>query len=258
MGLPTARESDVIAELRGRALVDLVRPCLPVDIEVDRPANAWPLVGPGLIARQAGTLEAILTLIPLDREADATVLVRSLYEHAVTFAWLAADPGEERLSRWVRSDRRQRLEIDDDSRQVGAPLLVPEAREQYEQTVESLPSDMPNRRQRAEVADAHWGETISGLETGTPMSFRGLYATAYRHHSSIAHPSDLGLNRVAVDLEDGRTRVQLEKRDPEARGPFGLATVIFGLALLVAAESLGWPTRASIEAVFDRYQERQQ
>src|SRR5512132_4502770 len=65
-----------------------------------RPVDAWPLVGPALIARATGSLEAILALVPLRREADADTLLRSLYRHVTTFAWLAGEPGEERMRRW--------------------------------------------------------------------------------------------------------------------------------------------------------------
>jgi hypothetical protein len=33
-----------------------------------------------------------------------------------------------------------------------------------------------------------------------------------------------------------------------------MATVVYGIALLVAAESLGWPDFDEIEAIFARYQ----
>jgi hypothetical protein len=37
-------------------------------------------------------MEAILHLAELRREADLAVLVRSLYDHTVTLAWLARRP----------------------------------------------------------------------------------------------------------------------------------------------------------------------
>ena len=64
---------------------------------------------------------------------------------------------------------------------------------------------------------------VTGLrDSTTPTSFRGLYAAAYRRFSAIAHPTNLGLNPVTVDLDGPHKRVQLEERPPDMRGPFGL------------------------------------
>jgi hypothetical protein len=83
---------------------------------------------------------------------------------------------------------------------------------------------------RAEAADAHWVSRVTGLrDSTTPTSFRGLYAAAYRRFSAIAHPTNLGLNPVTVDLDGSHKRVQPEERPPDMRGPFGLATIAFAL-----------------------------
>jgi hypothetical protein len=85
----------------------------------------------------------------------------------------------------------------------------------------------------------------------TAKSFRGFYALAYRHESTITHATMLGLNLVTEDLPEGGRRVQLEKRDPDSHGPFGRATLMFGFSLLIAAEALpGWPSQAEVNAVF--------
>jgi thioredoxin reductase len=78
-------------------LTALVRPYLPVDVLVHGPAGAWPLVGPALIARATGSLEAILALVPLRREADADTLLRSLYEHVTTLLEAVTLANGERL-----------------------------------------------------------------------------------------------------------------------------------------------------------------
>jgi hypothetical protein len=121
-------EHDRDAVARGRALTALVRPYLPVDGLVHGPADAWPLVGPALIARATGRLEAILALVPLGREGDADTLLRSLYERVTTFAWLAGEPGEERMRRWLKSDCEARLRADEDCRKVGVKILDDDGR----------------------------------------------------------------------------------------------------------------------------------
>jgi Family of unknown function (DUF5677) len=243
-------EHDRDAVARGRALTALVRPYLPVDVLVHGPADAWPLVGPALIARATGSLEAILALVPLKREADAGTLLRSLYEHVTTFAWLAAEPGAERMRRWLKSDCEERLRMDDDCRKVGVKILDDDIREGFEETVAALPKGMPVLLDRAEAADGHWVSRVAGLrDSTTPTSFRGLYAAAYRRFSAIAHPTNFGLNPVTVDLGGPHKRVQLEERPTDLRGPFGLATVVYALGLYVAAETIAWPTRFEIDRV---------
>lgn len=236
------------AEAEARAPIDLVRARLPLDVTVHGPPDAWPLVGPALISRATGTLEAIFALHPLDREADANTLLRSLYEHVTTFAWLAADPGEERMRRWLKSDCRARLRMDDDCKKVGVPILDPDKRNEFETTVAALPNEMPDLLARAEAADNYWTGKITGLlGADTAMSFRGLYAFAYRRYSAIAHPSNLGLNPVTASLDGGRTRVEIETRRPDMRGPFGLARAIYALGLYIAAVTLAWPTKGDID-----------
>ncbi|MDP9144927.1 MAG: DUF5677 domain-containing protein [Actinomycetota bacterium] len=94
------------------------------------------MVGPALIARQVGSLEAIFALRSLNREADAASLTRSLYEHAATFAWFAIDPNPERHQRFIKSDLQRRLEIDDDCRKL---------------TLNGEPIEMMTKAQRADV-----------------------------------------------------------------------------------------------------------
>ena len=59
-----------------------------------------------------------MALRPLDREVDALILLRALFDHAVTFAWLAGDPGKNRHQRFLKSDLCDRLRIDDDCRTI--------------------------------------------------------------------------------------------------------------------------------------------
>lgn len=71
----------------------------------------------------------------------------------------------------------------------------------------------------------------------------------FRYYSSLAHPSEMGLHRVTDDLPDGRSQVGLERESEEMR-PYAMATVVFGLALMVASEALGWPTTDEVDTVF--------
>src|ERR687898_166533 len=102
--------------------------------------------------------------------------------------------------------------------------------EEHDRDAVAPPEGMPATLDRAAAADAPWVSRVTGLrDSTTPTSFRGLYAAAYRRFSAIAHPTNLGLNPVTVDLDGSHKRVQPEERPPDMRGPFGLATIAFAL-----------------------------
>jgi hypothetical protein len=245
------REAQRLAQ--ARALVDLVRPNLPLTVRVSGPHDAWPLVGPAFVARIVGSAEALWHLHSLERQADAMVVLRTLFEHTVTFAWLAADPSEEQLKRFLKSDSVARLKADDDAIAVGQPLLSDEKRAEFEKQRDTLPKEMPDLAQRSVAADDYWSGKLPGLEhSDEPVSFRGLYALAYRHHSAVAHPSLMGLNRVSTDDPDGSVTIHLEQLDPSDHGPFGMGTVLLVLALMISARTLEWPTDAEIISAMDR------
>lgn len=246
------RDRDQRIERRGRELVELVSRRLPQEIEVTGDADAWPAVSLSLLSRMAGTVEAILDLEPRGREADAATLARSLYEHAVHFAWLAAEPTASRLQEWGRYDIEQRLKADTDMRRYGQPLFTDETRAELEARFTRLVGKNLILEQLANAADRFWTPRIPGLVARSTFSFAGLYASLYRFYSATAHPTMLGLNRVTDDINLTRKRIRLE-REYQGAGPYGMATVVFGLALQVAARTLGWPSPQEIEAVFERY-----
>ena len=244
-------ERDELAEARGRKLIALVDEHLPLEVGPLALADLWQLVGPALIVRQADSLEALLDLRGRS-EADAFVVLRSLYDHAVSFAWLAAAPGEERLGRFVRSDALSRLAMDDDAREVEVEVLESAARARFEAQAAELPRSMPTLLQRAEGADAHWAGRVPSLEdSSTTRSYRGLYAVAYRRQSAIAHASLMGLNSVVIDLPEGRRRVRRGGRDPEMQGPFGLGVILLAFTLFISAQTLGCPDAGAVAAAFE-------
>jgi hypothetical protein len=57
---------------------------------------------------------------------------------------------------------------------------------------------------------------------------------------------------VVQDVTTTRKLVKLEDSF-EGTGPYGMATTIYALGLLVAEHSLGWPTNAEVNAIFARY-----
>jgi Family of unknown function (DUF5677) len=145
----------------------------------------WPLAGWAMLSRACGTLDSVMALIGERRATDAGVLVRSLFEQAVTFAWIAIDPTEHALA-WVRWDRAERKKAHNDLLQHGGPaLLEPKTLQDFEAVIASGPV-MPNLAQRAEAADTHWAAQIAAVRNPS-TSFRGMYAVIYRTDSQATH-----------------------------------------------------------------------
>jgi hypothetical protein len=245
-------ERDELIQQRGRALVELVAKQLPREVEIS-PEDFWASVSLGLLSRMAGTLSSIIGLQPGGRRADAAILGRSLYEHAVHFAWLAADAGTARLQEWRKYDLQQRLKADSEMMRFAAGFYTSEQRAYVESQVASLSGRDLHLAQLAIAADECWIARTPGLVAGTTKSFAGLYASLYRHASGTAHPTALGLDRVTDDLSATRRRIRLETAEPGGPDPYGMATIVFGVVLQVSSQALGWPSEAEIEEIFERY-----
>lgn len=201
------------------------------------------MLGTALLARMSGTMKSIMDQAPSGRSSDTKTLLRSLYEHVVHFAWLAADPSAERVEEWRKGDLVARLKADKDNRDHGVPLLRVEERERMQREVGELRGDPLKLIDLAVAANKAWAGKFPGLESdNSPYSFSGAYATLYRYTSSTSHPSWLGTYPVVTDLSDTRRRVHLEEDgEPGSLDPVGLATSLLGFALFIAGDALGWP-----------------
>jgi hypothetical protein len=238
---------------RAEALAALVAERLPADYDITGDHDAWPLVGAGLLSRATSTLRHVFVAGRGGQSIDAATLGRSLYEHVLHLAWLAADPSPARLEEWRKADLMERLKADTDARTVGVPLLDDAARAVMQAQVDAMTGNKLVLPNLAIAADKHWAGKLPAMGSHRELhSFRGLYAVLYRQYSGTAHPSYIGLNHVVEDVTVTRKRVVLEA-PPEGRGPFGMATVVYALGLYVAAASLGWPSAERVTAAFDRY-----
>jgi hypothetical protein len=246
-------DRDVAIQARGRALVVLASQHFPQEFAATGDDDAWPLIGTALVSRVTTILDAILTLQPIGRSTDGGTLLRSLYEHAVHLAWLAADPSPERLQRWRRYDLRMRQKADDDARQRGIELFTDGQRAELDAQVAGMEGGDLVLCDLAQAADESWNGKLPGLGDHTEaQSFRGLYAILYRSYTTVAHPRYQGLNNVVEQLGENRQRVRLEGHH-EGNGPYGLATVVFALAMYVADRALGWSSEGEVIAIFERY-----
>jgi hypothetical protein len=230
----------------------LVDDRLPADYVVTGDVDAWPLVAAALVSRMTTTMRMLLALQWRQRSADSGTLLRSMYEHLVHLAWLAADPSPARFEAWRRSDLRIRVAAAKEAAARGVELMTPSELQALEAQVAGMEGGRLTLEALAEDADMHWSGKLPGVGAGTMFSLRGLYIVLYRQFSGTAHPSFRGINPVVVDITVTRKRVILEKRF-DGRGPFGMATVIYGFALYVMGASLGWPEAGQVTAAFGRY-----
>src|ERR1700737_495238 len=110
-------------------------------------------------------------------------MTRSLYEHAVHFAWLAADPSHASIERWRKDDLVQRLKADDDATAHGVAMLTPANRASFEQQVKAMSGAPLVLADLAIAADKHWAGKLKGLQKHNQLvSLSGLYSLLYRSY----------------------------------------------------------------------------
>src|SRR5947209_996896 len=95
-------DTDITVQRAG-ALAELVESRLPLEVEVAGPGGRWAVTGAGLLAHATGSLHAISLLQRAAGYNDGFRLLRSLYDHVVTLAWLAEDQPT-RLTLWRLED----------------------------------------------------------------------------------------------------------------------------------------------------------
>lgn len=239
--------TDSEIQSRGRKLIALASAEFPKEFEVRGDADAWPFVAAALVSRMTTTLETVIHLHLMRRAVDASILVRSVYEHAVCLAWLGADPTAERLADWRLSDIKMRLVADDEATDRGVVLLTPANRAEMQDQIGDRKLKRLVLVNLADEAETEWAGRLPGLDGEKDFrSFRGLYTILYRDYSGVAHPTLRGLNPVYDELSLTGRRVRLEG-DQEWQRPYGIGLVVFALGLQVVAATLGWPQRTAID-----------
>jgi phage gp36-like protein len=209
----------------------------------------WRLVLTAMIARMAGLLESQRLLAAPERQSDALLLLRALWEHGVTFMWLAIDPGP-RVEAWRGHTLLQRKRLHHDALDYGAEVLSDSelADAAAAERVEPL-------LQRAQEIDDYWAPRIRGLYTNPPtgpkhiLTVRGQYVAIYRLASRQMH--------ATIDCLDGCLREHGRRWIVEREHPSdsllwsALGLPIVSMVLVVAAERLGWPDEDEVRAIND-------
>jgi len=201
----------------------------------------WRWVLTALIARMMGTLESLRPLADPQRQTDALVLLRSLYENVVTFMWLAIDP-EPRVQEWHAAALYQRSVLHREARPYGAGEVLSE-----EELQQADKAKLKPLQQLAAEVDDHWGPKIKGLYSHPAdggkhiLTLEGLYVGVFRIASGrAAHATLEAIDAWVEPTTNDRIVVNLSPR-PEPLQWSGLAIPLFTIALTVAHERLGWP-----------------
>jgi hypothetical protein len=243
----SAFSADEISEASAE-LVRIVHSQLPKEVQAEGvAAEDWRLVGPCMVAKAAGTLQAMLDLLPARRTVDATILLRSLYEGTLAFAWIALDPPAN-LPRWLKRSVIQAIKGDDDWARVGIGVLDKENRDYGEAKAndQSVPV-APDAATMADQVDRQWGHAYPRIAqlTGEPadvVSFRGMYRHVYRMGSGESHYELRTLRPFYTTDALGGVLVHREKPDQWALYPWLFGTHVLGLGLLIGSTQFGWPS----------------
>lgn len=215
-------------------LASLLERRLPLRVESAGGEDDWNVVGPALLAASVRHLRAIQHLQHnFPSGVVGWQLVRSMYEYATTYAWIAGDP-QERGRLWLKADYQQRMKLADDLAAFGDSLLTDAQRERIGAYVAEVAASMSSVPDRATDVDDRWGNALQEIDAHLPAEFRrfrALYPLIYRNGSRFTHPSTHGVN-VFVS---GRPRhLSVGEEHPLERDLVVLATGILAIGLTVA------------------------
>ena len=211
----------------------------------------WRACLTAFIARITGIVESMRPLAHPDRQSDALILLRSLYEHLVTFLWLAVDP-EPRVRDWYGDTMRQRRTVALEALTYGVEGVMTDDQLRAAEEADNLKP----LQQLARDVDAFWGPRIEGLyvqpASGTKhlLTLEGLYLGIFRLASESAHATAQSVGPWAREERGDRLLVTLQPRASNLTWS-GLAIPLFGMALVIGHERLGWPDEAQVQVIND-------
>jgi len=219
------------------------------------------LVAPAFIFAGCTCVLSIFAILkaalPRNGSQDAFVLLRRLYEYAVTFSWIAIDPAVNTKA-WLAHDYKSRLKMNRELKDLGVPGIDPTAEAKFQNYIAACPKQMPDLRVRAVEADAHWAGKISTHSRRQPLpvaqiSFETLYTNIYRWASTDAHAATGSIHHFVSGRGGGRFTIGIKESDEGDRYPYTFAPPVLAEWLLVAEHVLGWPAASDVHAAFSNW-----
>ena len=206
----------------------------------------WHLWGTAFIARMASTVETMMRLAADQRQADSAVLLRSLYEHMVLYAWISIDP-DPRLDWWVDDARREmgKLHSDADAYDMG---FLSDSELARARAAKQLP---PLINQAAEVDD-FWTTTSARLPGASRIRTEGDSHRARPLRRGVSDRAAAAPRAAAVTRRMHVARPVSADRAARARRitfTSFLAIPVFAMALLVNHYRLGWPDDDAVQEI---------
>lgn len=263
----------VITVKRVSGLLEVVRAGLPARVQSTGEFEDWNVASRAMLAIASDLLEAVMAEVPPRGRVRAEILSRSLAEYAITFAWLAAAEGDERVLRMRRlvkdefverekAERKlgeqmgrradyKRLFASDTSRE-GGPLPYKLLDERTRSRLDVLKADatlkpLPNTFDMAFAADTRW---MSEIDLVDRNPFALSYFLGFVGPSFMTHPSVTSIGRVVVGQPPGLV-VGLAQPLGLSEAPYSYAFLTTFNMLLVASRALGWPDESALRAVLE-------
>lgn len=235
------------------AIVGAARNWVPRTVQpLDDELGAWRGPAVGMIARCLYLAESIRLVA--NREPDANILARSLWEHVVLFAWISADP-KPRYLRWVAKGAESELNLNADAVAHGFPAMPPEEERALVAHVErgkALGHIRLKTSAMAQEADDYWSQRQSIGSIFELKRFGTDHAVYFRGFSRDAHPSGTGLTWFTGGELEGEIAIT-RPGDVEADHLLDAAGAILTALLLLAEPVLGWSTQQSLHSIWLRF-----
>jgi len=189
------------------------------------------------------TVESVMLLLSRRSDLDAVILL-TLYEQVVIFAWAAIEPSS-RYVRWAGEGNRQALAMHNECLYYGQALLSADEVAFCEKATGIPPVEVMARE-----LDAYWPSRLAGLQAPKHVfSFHGLYQSVYRVGSNRTHGS---MTALEVYVTADPYPPSVAERNPGSMLSYSLAAPLLGMALSIAARQFRWIDDVRVRRFVDR------
>jgi Family of unknown function (DUF5677) len=204
----------------------------------------WTVSAAAALLRMCDTVEGMMLLMARRKDGDALILLRSLYEQVVLFAWVAIDP-DDRHTRWEGESNKQMLKLHNEVLPYGETILSP-----AEVAICEAATGTPSVATMAHELDEYWPSHVDGLyAAGHLFSFHGFYQSIYRIGSRPAHAS---LESLEPYVRRTPYPLTVAEREDDPMLWYSLAAPLFGLCLVIASRRFHWIDAVRVRRLVDR------